>query len=1152
MKKKKGYGLFGTNKRKPVKRADKYTQDYYDEYDEQDYESEYYESEYYESEEYYTEDEGTYYEDGNYEVEEYEDEEYEEAYEESEEYYEDETYEDETYEDEICEDETYEEAEAYAEDDSYYADDYEAEEYYADEEFEEYDEATEYDDAETYEENEEYYESEYYESEEYDEEYYESEEYDENEEEYLYAEYDNEEDDNEEYDNQEYDNDESFDTGYDEYTSTYDRDEEEYFEDTSSVKLLERIKEFVRNMTALDAIVTVTGVVILVAALVIFSIAHQSNEIDEQIEAIVPVGTELSSVGIVGESGLLAMTDAQIMAQQDTQIEAEEVITSEVEEETKEAVKVSVSFTSVERDLKIRFTDAATGELITGTAFEVTLTNAKGKQLILTDDDMDGIIYATSVNAGKFDAVITSTDKYKFPTTPQQVTVKDKVEYVVINVQDEVKTEAQVNVAVEDTEEKVAVEEEVKLTDTVEWVESSKEVASGTEGYTKIEKSTIPDPSQLSLNSKRMLFDTLNVTLDKTSLKLYAGGSVTLEGTSFSDYEETLENSDKNQYQFTSEWKSSNESVATVSGGTVTAKGEGTATITYTVTRKTITTKTIAGEIKEETKTEELTISVEEYEALSEEEKAKCIENKNEADEITGYTYKKTTTETIEGESRTETTENTETFSATCEVTVENVKISSGSLELTKTADSCNVGGTLTVKPSKLVYTKTDGSTETKTSDFPAVSWSSSDTSIATVDSSTGVVTGVKQGTATITGTVTAGDVKITATTTVTINVAPELTIKLDREQVWLAVKGQTTLVPTVSNYVSDGGVTWGSADDKIATVDEKGVVTSVAAGTVKITATTKEKDANGKQLTASCVVTVNSDATADTSTRLKDKDGRQVYIKNSEGKYIEAVYADYFTATEFFIMNDVQYVYKGWQTINGKTYFYDKNGNVVTGTQIIQGVTYNFGSDGAIQTSVNGSTFGIDVSKHNGKIDWNAVKSSGVDYVIIRCAYRGSSTGALITDPNFHTNMKGATAAGLKVGIYVFSQAINEVEAVKEASLAVSLAQGYNLTYPIFIDTEASGGRADKIDKATRTDVVNAFCQTVQSAGYKAGIYASKSWYEEKLNMGSLGGYKIWLAQYAAAPTYAGRYDMWQYSCKGTISGINGKVDLNLSYLGY
>ena len=1122
MKKKKGKGLFGTTKRKAAQRAEKHKKEYYDE------------SEEYNEDEYYDEPEEYIDEDEYYESEEYEnDEEYYEpdGYEGDGEYYESEEY--------VADDEYYE-SEEYEDDGEYY----ESEEYAADDEYyesEEYEDDGEYYESEEYVADEEYYEPDEYED---DGEYYESEEYAADEE-YLYAEYDNEE---------------GFDTGYEGNYQTYgyDESEEDYFEEASSENILERIKAVFKNMTAFDAIVAVTGVVVLVAAIVIFSIYHTSNLIEDQIEAIVPVGNELSSVGIVGESGLLAMADAKIAGQGDTEVEAQEVITSEAEE-TKTDVRVSVSFTSVERDLKIRFTDATTGELITGTAFEVVLTNSSGKKLILTDDDMDGIIYATSVNAGKFDAVITSTDKYKFPTTPQQVTVKDKVEYVVINVQDEVKTEAQVNVAVEDTEEKVAVAEEVKLTDTVEWVESSKTAVSGTEGYTKIEKSTIPDPSQLSLQSQRMFFDTLNVTLDKTSLKLYTGSTDTLKGTSFSDYEETLENGDKNAYKFSTEWKSSNESVATVSGGTVTAKDAGTATITYTVTRKTTTTKTIAGEKKEETKTEEVTISAKEYEKLSEEEKAKCTEkDKDDNGQVTSYTYKKTTTITTEGESKTETSENTETFSATCEVTVEKVQISSGSLELTKTADACNVRGTLTVKPSKLVYTKNDGSTETITSNFPTVYWSSSDTSVASVDSSTGVVTGVKQGTATITGQIkgikdaSGKELDIKATTTVTVNAAAALTIKLDREQVWLGVKGQTTLVPTVSNYVSDSGVTWTTADKNIATVDEKGVVTGVAAGTVKITATTKEKDANGKQLTAICVVTINSNATEDTSTRLKDKDGRQVYIKNSEGKYIEAVYADYFKASEFFIMNSVQYAYKGWQTIDGRTYYYDKNGNVVTGTQIIQGVTYNFGSDGAIQTTVNGSTFGIDVSKHNGKIDWNAVKSSGVDYVIIRCAYRGSSTGALITDPNFHTNIKGATAAGLKVGIYVFSQAVNEVEAVKEASLAVSLAQGYNLTYPIFIDTEASGGRADKIDVATRTAVVNAFCQTVQNAGYKAGIYASKAWYEGKLNMGSLGGYKIWLAQYAAKPTYAGRYDMWQYSSKGTISGINGKVDLNLSYLGY
>ena len=242
---------------------------------------------------------------------------------------------------------------------------------------------------------------------------------------------------------------------------------------------------------------------------------------------------------------------------------------------------------------------------------------------------------------------------------------------------------------------------------------------------------------------------------------------------------------------------------------------------------------------------------------------------------------------------------------------------------------------------------------------------------------------------------------------------------------------------------------------------------------------------------------------------------------------------------------------YTGWQTIDGSVYFYDKNGNYVTGEQVIQGAKYSFGSDGRM--SSGSGSMGIDVSKWNGSIDWNAVKNSGVSYVIIRCGYRGSSTGALIEDPKFRSNIKGAKAAGLKVGVYFFSQAVNEVEAVEEASMALNLVNGYGLSYPIFLDVEPSGGRGDGVSREVRTAVCKAFCATVQNSGYAAGIYANKTWLNEKINTGSLTGYKIWLAQYASAPTYtATRYDMWQYSSKGRVSGIKGDVDMNISYLHY
>ena len=283
----------------------------------------------------------------------------------------------------------------------------------------------------------------------------------------------------------------------------------------------------------------------------------------------------------------------------------------------------------------------------------------------------------------------------------------------------------------------------------------------------------------------------------------------------------------------------------------------------------------------------------------------------------------------------------------------------------------------------------------------------------------------------------------------------------------------------------------------------------------------------------------------------LKDASGKQVYIKDASGKYVQAKWADYYTATAFYIEAEPTYTYYGWQTLNGKTYFFDENGKKVTGEQVISGVKYNFASDGSL--SMNGGVLGIDVSKWQGTIDWNAVKSSGISFVVIRCGYRGSSTGVLVKDPMFEANIKGATKAGLKVGLYFFSQAVNEKEAVEEASMAIALAKDYKISYPIFIDTEwTSGGRANGISKDTRTAVCKAFCETIKSAGYTPGVYACKSWYQDSLNVSSLNGYKIWLAQYASQPTYSSRYDMWQYSDKGKVNGISTNVDMNISYLGY
>ncbi len=196
----------------------------------------------------------------------------------------------------------------------------------------------------------------------------------------------------------------------------------------------------------------------------------------------------------------------------------------------------------------------------------------------------------------------------------------------------------------------------------------------------------------------------------------------------------------------------------------------------------------------------------------------------------------------------------------------------------------------------------------------------------------------------------------------------------------------------------------------------------------------------------------------------------------------------------------------------------------------------------------------GIDVSKWQREIDWELVAAEGVDFAIIRCGYRGSSSGYLVEDPYFAQNIKEATEAGIKVGVYFFTQAVNTVEAVEEASMVISLLGDYALDYPIFIDTEGAGGngRADGLDVETRTAVCETFCKTIENAGYKAGVYASRSWYYTKLNTDEINDYTIWLAEYRQTPLYDDHYEMWQYTSKGSVAGIEGNVDLNVSYLGF
>lgn len=194
----------------------------------------------------------------------------------------------------------------------------------------------------------------------------------------------------------------------------------------------------------------------------------------------------------------------------------------------------------------------------------------------------------------------------------------------------------------------------------------------------------------------------------------------------------------------------------------------------------------------------------------------------------------------------------------------------------------------------------------------------------------------------------------------------------------------------------------------------------------------------------------------------------------------------------------------------------------------------------------------GIDVSKWNKEIDWEKVKDAGIEFAIIRCGYRGASSGALVLDPMYKRNIEGAIEAGIPVGVYFFTQALDEVEAVEEASMVISLIEDYDVDYPVFLDSESAGGRgrADALDTEERTKIHKAFLETIASAGYETGIYGSRNWLNDEVDMTQVSEYRTWLAEYADIPVYDKYYHMWQYTSKGSVDGIETRVDLNLCYM--
>lgn len=194
----------------------------------------------------------------------------------------------------------------------------------------------------------------------------------------------------------------------------------------------------------------------------------------------------------------------------------------------------------------------------------------------------------------------------------------------------------------------------------------------------------------------------------------------------------------------------------------------------------------------------------------------------------------------------------------------------------------------------------------------------------------------------------------------------------------------------------------------------------------------------------------------------------------------------------------------------------------------------------------------GIDVSKYQGKIDWAKVASDDVDYAFIRLGIRGYTEGAIQEDETFETNIKGARKNDIDVGVYFFTQAVSVEEAEEEAQYVLDMIEPYRVDYPVVIDVEAvtnANARTRELTKEERTEYCIAFCEKIKNAGYEPMIYGNLKTFMLMLDIEQLEDYEKWFAYYDEEPYFPYAFEIWQYTDKGKVDGINTEVDLNISF---
>lgn len=213
-----------------------------------------------------------------------------------------------------------------------------------------------------------------------------------------------------------------------------------------------------------------------------------------------------------------------------------------------------------------------------------------------------------------------------------------------------------------------------------------------------------------------------------------------------------------------------------------------------------------------------------------------------------------------------------------------------------------------------------------------------------------------------------------------------------------------------------------------------------------------------------------------------------------------------------------------------------------------------DFDYEGGYLACMTGSaSLGVDVSAHQGTIDWQQVRSAGMEFAMIRIGYRGYTSGGIYADEYAQANLEGAREAGLKTGIYFYSQAVNPTEAALEAAYCISFLENHQIDMPVVFDWEyvSNDARTGNMDSRTLMECIRTFCDAVADAGYEPMVYFNPTLADSLLELEELVEYPWWLAMYSSQMTWPYAVEMWQYTANGNVPGITGDADINLWFNG-